>query len=60
MDEAVRALHIDGVGRVPSEDAPGAVRAHRRKGGEQRVRLSGRAGEIAIKPARGAPENVAP
>ena len=56
----MRALHVDGVGRVPSEDAPGALRAHRRQGGEQRVRLSGGADEIAIRPARGAPENVAP
>ena len=60
MDEAVGALHIDGVGRVPPEDSPGARKVHRREGGEQSTRLSGGADEIAIPPAPDPPENVPP
>ena len=61
MDEAVRALHIDSVGGVPLEDAPGTLRREPwSEGGEQSVRPSSGADEIAARPARGALENVAP
>ena len=56
----MRALHIDGVRRVPPEDSPGALWASRSEGGEQSVRLNGGADVIALLSARGPHEDVAP